>query len=481
MARYQERHIRVRNPRTGEIDEEIVAASPERIGEIAARLRANQPEWRDAGLEHRVEAMRLWKASLAGHRQAIAEALTRDTGRRVLSFLEIDGLGPSIDRWCGQARLLLAEPPLQPSSISGLGFKTQFVPYPLVGAITPWNFPVTLSMIDAIPALIAGCGVIVKPSEVAPRFIAPLQASIDAVPDLAAVLRLIAGDGATGASVVEAADLVCFTGGVRTGRIVAAAAARRLIPAFLELGGKDPAIVAASADPGEAARAILRASVLATGQACQSLERIYVHESIHAIFVDSLVRQARAVTLNYPHLHEGQIGPLIFEKQADIIEGQLRDAVSKGARVLCGGAIEAHGGGRWIHPTVLVDVDHSMKIMTDESFGPIMPVMAYRAAGEAIALANDSIYGLSAAVFAGSLDEAESIARRLDAGAVSINDAALTGLMHDAEKNAFKLSGLGSSRMGAAGLMRFFRKKALIFQTHPPLSIQDFGESGFSG
>jgi acyl-CoA reductase-like NAD-dependent aldehyde dehydrogenase len=172
------------------------------------------------------------------------------------------------------------------------------------------------------------------------------------------------------------------------------------------------------------------------------------------------------------------VGPLIFQSQADVIATQVDDAVKRGARVLCGGVVEIHGGGgRWVRPTVVVDVDHGMKLMTEDTFGPVMPVMKFRTVDEAVALANDGVYGLSAAVIAGTLGEAEAIAERLEAGAVSLNDGALTGVMHEAEKHSFKCSGLGGSRMGPAGLTRFLRKKAIIRQTGRLATIGMFDEA----
>jgi acyl-CoA reductase-like NAD-dependent aldehyde dehydrogenase len=218
--------------------------------------------------------------------------------------------------------------------------------------------------------------------------------------------------------------------------------------------------------------------VLATGQACQSLERVYVQDSLYDRFVARLVEKASAVPITHPDIHAGIVGPLIFDRQADIIAGQIDDAVRHGAKVLCGGLVEIHGGGgRWIRPTVVVDVNHSMQLMTEETFGPVMPVMRFHTIDEAVELANFGVYGLSAAVIAGTLEEAEVIARRIDAGAVSLNDGSLTGVMHEAEKNSFKCSGLGGSRMGAAGLTRFFRRKALIRQTGRPATIDVFDES----
>ena len=395
----------------------------------------------------------------------LIQALVTDTGRLSESITELDGVISSIDRWCRLAPELLSPEEKKAAAIPFIRLKQQLVPYPLVGIISPWNLPLLLSLIDAIPALLAGCAVVVKPSEIAPRFIQPLAKTIALVPQLRDVLAYVEGAGDTGAALIEYVDLVCFTGSVATGRKVAEAAARRFIPAFLELGGKDPAIVLASADLELATSAILWGSVVSTGQSCLSIERIYVAEAIFENFVEKLVEKAKRLKLAYPSIEDGQIGPLIAEKQATIITEHLQDAVKKGAVVCCGGMVEELNGGFWCRPTVLTQVNHSMKVMAEETFGPIMPVMPFSIPEEAVHLANDTIYGLSAAVFAGSEAEALEVASRLEAGAISINDAGLTALIHEAEKNAFKFSGMGGSRMGPAALKRFMRKKAFLIKT----------------
>jgi acyl-CoA reductase-like NAD-dependent aldehyde dehydrogenase len=470
--------IQVRNPRNGQFDYEFVPPEPDALQRRAAELRKAQTDWAERPVESRVAVLQRWKDELLARRSAIVEALATDTGRHLLAQAEFGGTVAAIDRWCAQAPPLVQEHEGRSQAQPSITFRSQLVPYPLVGVISPWNFPLTLSLIDAIPALLAGCAVLVKPSEVAPRFVEPLRAVIAAVPELAAVFDLVVGDGRTGSALIGLVDVVCFTGSVKTGRAVGRAAAEHFIPAFLELGGKDPVIVTETADLELATDVVLRASVLATGQACQSLERVYVQDSIYDRFVARLVEKASVVPINYPDVHAGVVGPLIFDRQADIIAGQIDDALRHGARVLCGGRVEIHGGGgRWIRPTVVVDVNHSMQLMTDETFGPVMPVMKFHSVDEAVELANFGVYGLSAAVIAGTLEEAEAIARRIDAGAVSLNDGSLTGVMHEAEKNSFKCSGLGGSRMGAAGLTRFFRRKALIRQTGRPAAIGMFDES----
>lgn len=449
----------VRNPRTGEIDYWI---TPPDLVEECDRLRAAQLTWQATNLADRIEVLQQWKQSLQNHREELLNALVADTGRLGVSELEIDSVLSSLDRWCKLAPELLQEIE-RPTAIPFIHLKQDSVPYPLVGVISPWNFPFLLAMIDTIPALLAGCAVIVKPSEIAPRFIQPLLKTLNEVPELN--LSFVEGAGEIGAALIEKVDLICFTGSVRTGRKVAGSAAKQFIPAFLELGGKDPAIVLKSADLELATSAILWGSVINTGQSCLSIERIYVDQEIVEPFTEKLATKAKQLKLAYPTLQSGEIGPIISEQQARIIEDHLQDAIAKGAVIECGGKVENLGGGWWCYPTVLTQVNHSMKVMTEETFGPIMPIMPFPTIEEAIHLANDTIYGLSAAVFGDS--EAMEIASQIQAGAISINDAALTALIHEGEKNAFNHSGLGASRMGAAAIKRFMRKKAYLIKTQP--------------
>lgn len=471
-----ERTLHARNPRTGAIDYVFEAPGEGGVRARARALRAAQSGWAARPLSARIAVLHAFASALERHAGAITAALEVDTGRRRVAAMEIASVRGAIAGWCAQTPHLLAAPWRQGLSAPGIRHRTEWTPYALVGVISPWNFPLLLSFIDATPALLAGCAVIVKPSEVTPRWLLPFAAALREVPDLNAVLALTPGDGATGQDVLGEVDLVCFTGSLATGRKIAAGAAARMIPAYLELGGKDPLIITRTANLDHAVAAALRGSVLATGQACQSIERIYVAREVYAAFVDRLVAAAQAARLNWPDIAHGDIGPLIFARQADVIADHLADAFAKGARALTGGQIERHGGGFWVRPTVLVDVTHTMRVMSEETFGPILPVMAFDSEDEAVRLANDTEYGLSAAVIAGSLEEAETIARRIDAGAVSLNDAALTALFHEAEKESFKHSGLGRSRMGAAGFERFFRAKALIAQTAAPTPLAAFRE-----
>jgi acyl-CoA reductase-like NAD-dependent aldehyde dehydrogenase len=466
--------IAVRNPYTGQVDEWLAPPDASAVAGMATVLRAAQPGWQALGLDGRIAALLRLADAITGQADAIAAALERDTGRRRIARMEVDGVVASIRGWASVAPSLLPDGWVQGRANPAIRHAPHWVPYGLVGVISPWNFPLTLSLIDAIPALLAGCAVMIKPSEVTPRFAAPLTAAVQAA-GLADLLALLPGDGATGQALVEQVDCVCFTGSVATGRKVAVQAANRLIPAFLELGGKDPLIVLADADLDAAVTAALRGSVLATGQACQSIERIYVARPLYQPFLERLGAAARAVRLNWPDINQGELGPIIFARQAEILQSQIDDAREKGAQVLTGGQVEAHGG-LWLRPTVLTGIREDMRVMQEETFGPLLPVIPFDTEDEAVSLANGGEYGLSAAVFAGDLDRAAALGRRLVAGAVSLNDAALTALFHEAPKQSFRASGLGPSRMGADGFTRFFRRQALIAQTGQPLPLAAFAD-----
>ena len=473
------RSLAVANPRTGNVDYQIEPLDSAATAALATRLRAAQPDWAAMSLASRLAVLGAFVTALNDHADAIMASLSLDTGRRTIARVELDGVKAMVARWSREAPGLIdaIESQSMPTAIASITAATRLHPYPLVGIISPWNFPLTLALIDAIPALAAGCAVIVKPSEITPRFIRPLMQAIASVPVLANVFAVIEGDGDTGVTLVGIVDYIAFTGSVATGRKVGEAAARAFIPASLELGGKDPLLVLASADPAAAAAVALRASVVATGQACQSIERVYVARPIHDEFLEALVRMANTVTINHPDIGHGDLGPFIFARQADIVMAQIADAVAKGATIHSGGALEDHGG-KWLRPTVITGLTSDMTLMTEETFGPVIPVIAFDTVDEAVGQANAGAFGLSAAVIAGTVGEAEAVAMRLKVGAVSINDGSLTSMIGDIEKSSFGLSGLGPSRMGASGLLRFFRRQALLRQTGAPLPLAAYAERG---
>lgn len=479
MADARRNTLPVRNPRTGEVDYHITPPTTDEVAAKTRELRAAQKEWAAAPIEYRCDVLKRWADAVEKNRKAISAAESIDTGRYRIAKDSPDAVIWGIRGWAAQAPEIIKKALLegQSTTMPNVRFQSQLKPYPLLGVISPWNFPLMLSAIDATPALLAGCAAIIKPSEVTPRFVEPLMETIQSVPELAKVLTYVVGGGETGQAIIEHVDIVCFTGSVTTGRKVAEACARRFIPVFLELGGKDPVVVTENADLERATDAVLRGSVFATGQICFSIERVYVQEKIHDAFVDKLVKKAEELELNYPDVHKGHIGPFIFGKQAAIVDEQIDDATARGAKIRTGGKSQNLGGGLYMRPTVLTGVTNDMKVMQDETFGPVIPVVKYKTKEEAIKLANDTIFGLSGAVIAGSDAEALEIGREIDAGGISLQDCTLTqSILRDAEKTSFNLSGMGGSRMGPASILRFFRKKALMINSEPPADMRTIRE-----
>ena len=464
------------NPRTGQEDYEFAVSSRSDIAAEAARLRAAQTGWEAMGPEQRAAILNRFADAVEAAAPQIAAALTIDTGRGAVSWIEVDGCARNIRRWATRGPDLFAGLDRGPkaSATPGIEIVTEYSAYPLFGAIAPWNFPLILSHIDAVPALMAGSAALVKPSEVTPRFVEPMREVLAQVPELP--LAYVMGGPEVGQALIEEVDYVCFTGSTATGRKVAEAAAHQLIPANLELGGKDPMIITANADPERAAGIALRSSIVATGQACQSIERIYVAREIAEPFLAALVENARQVEITHPDPAQGHIGPFIFPAQADKVQAQIDEAVAKGAKVLAGGQVETLDGGKFLRPTVIADVAPDMAVLREGTFGPVIPVTIFDDIDTAVAQANDTQYGLSAAVLAGSLDEAAAIGARLEAGAISLQDGALTSMVSDATNESRKASGLGPSRMGDSGMLRFLRPQAMIRQTGAAMTIAAYAE-----
>ena len=268
---------------------------------------------------------------------------------------------------------------------------------------------------------------------------------------------------------IRNSDLICFTGSVKTGQRVCELAAQCFIPAHLELGGKDAAIVCADADLEQTARALAWGSMVNAGQACQSIERCYIDQRIFDTFSTALKKEVESLRNNHKNMNDGQIGPIISSIQAPIIQRHLEDALTKGAKAITGGHVINSNGGLWCEPTLLVDATHDMAIVNEETFGPILPLMSFATEEEAVRLANATSFGLSGCVFSRDVERAKKIASQLQVGAVSINDASLTAIAHDAAKQSFKLSGMGGSRMGEPSLQRFYRLQAFL--------INDVGNS----
>ena len=457
-----------RNPRTGQFDHDMPLFDAAAVQAVAQTLRSAQPAWAALPVPDRLAVMAALADALLTDNEALVAVVTADTGRRTESVMEVQGTVGTIRRWLDDAPALLAQPPQRRSRVPHVLVEQHRRPYGVAGIISPWNFPLLLSLIDAIPALVAGCAVLIKPSEATPRFVPALRAAIARVPGLADVLQLVTGAGATGEAVVRHSDVVCFTGSVRTGRRVAQLAAEVFVPVHLELGGKDAAIVCNDADLPRAARALAWGSMGSAGQSCMSIERCYVQRDVHDRFVALLAAEVGALRHAWPALDSGPIGPIIATMQEAIVRRHLQDALDQGARVVTGGQVLTLGGGVWCQPTVLVGATHSMAVVTEETFAAILPVMPFDTDDDAVSLANSTDFGLSGCVFSRDLDRARHIAGRLQAGAISINDAALTAMVYDAAKQSFKLSGLGGSRMGTASLQRFYRQQAFLINDGTP-------------
>ncbi|GMA82148.1 hypothetical protein GCM10025855_16810 [Shewanella glacialipiscicola] len=342
--------MQIRNPRTGKYDFDLVEFSAEQVKKIASNLRQHQAAWWQSGLELRIEQLQLFAAEIVKAKPELVKAVAEDTGRWSESEIEVDALVQTINRWCKDAPKLLDVVPARAASIPFLEIQQQYYPFQLVGVVSPWNFPLLLSFVDAIPALLAGCAILIKPSEVTSRFVKVLADVLAKVPQLQNVLAVVTGGGETGQAVTSNVDILCFTGSVATGRRVGELCAKLFIPAFLELGGKDAAIVCADADLDIASSAICWGSMVNAGQSCMSIERVYVDRRVAKEFKQLLVEKVSKLRHNHPTMTEGQVGPVISDKQVAVIEEQFFDAKQKNARFLCGGELVNLGGGFTVNP-----------------------------------------------------------------------------------------------------------------------------------
>src|SRR2546421_1167921 len=391
--------IPVENPATGETIATVPDLGAEAVAEMAARGRAAQPGWEAFGFEGRGRVLLRAEKWLMDNADQVVSTIVSETGKTYedATFAEISYGGGAFGFWAKHAGEYLADERVKSSQVLVKGKKLimRFRPLGLIGVIGPWNYPLTNSFGDCIPALAAGNSVILKPSEITPLTSLLMAEGRGECGRRENVLQLATGRGETGAALVEHVDMIMFTGSTKTGRKVAEAAARRLFPASLELGGKDPMLVLSDADVERAANFATYYSMQNAGQTCISIERVYVEEPVYDDFVAKVSEKVRSLRVGKsegPGTVEG--GAITFPPQMETIKDHVADAVQKGARVITGGQ-ERPGAGRFYEPTVLVDVDHTMKIMTEETFGPTLPIMKVKDSEEAVRLANDTPYGLA--------------------------------------------------------------------------------------
>jgi acyl-CoA reductase-like NAD-dependent aldehyde dehydrogenase len=461
----QDADIAVENPATGEIVGTVPDMSAEQVAELAARGRAAQPEWEAFGFDGRARVLLRAQKWVMDNAERVVATICSETGKTFedAELAEIGYAGNAFGFWAKHGPEYLADERIKSSQVLVKGKKLiqRYRPLGLIGVIGPWNYPLTNSFGDCIPALMAGNSVILKPSEITPLTSLLMAEGLRECGLPENVLQIATGRGATGAALIEHVDMIMFTGSTKTGRKVAETAARRLIPASLELGGKDPMIVLSDADVDRAANFATYYSMQNAGQTCISIERVYVEEPVYDEFVAKVSEKVRELRVGKP---EGpgsvEVGAITFPPQMDTIKDHVADAVQKGARVLAGGN-EAPGAGRFFEPTVLVDVDHTMKCMTEETFGPTLPIMKVRDADEAVRLANDSVYGLGASVFSKDTERGEAIARRIQSGAANVNDAMINYTVLELPMGGAKSSGLGS-RHGAGGIRKYCAQQAIV-------------------
>jgi len=457
--------IPVHNPATGELIAHVADLAPERVAELARRGRAAQPNWEALGFGGRVRVMRELRRWLMDNADRVVATLVSETGKTHEDawMIEVTYTAGALSFWARNAEKFLGDEAVHRSTLAVTGKKliTRYEPIGLVGIIGPWNYPLVNSFGDAIPALLAGNSVILKPSEVTPLTSLLLEEGLAECGLAAHVFQVATGRGATGSALVDAVDMVMFTGSTATGKKVMAQAAQTLTPTSLELGGKDPMIVLADADLERAANAAVYYSMLNGGQTCISVERVYVEEPVYEDFVGRVVEKVRAIRQG-PSTGAGtaEVGSMTTPAQLSIVEQHVADAVAKGARALTGGR-RGDGEGLFYEPTVLVDVDHTMQAMTEETFGPTLPIMRVGDADEAVRLANDSPYGLAASIYTRDAKRGQALARRIEAGAVCVNDALLNYLAVELPMGGWKASGLGT-RHGAGGIRKYTKQQSLL-------------------
>jgi acyl-CoA reductase-like NAD-dependent aldehyde dehydrogenase len=451
----------VLNPATGAVAGQVRWTDPADVPRIASALRAAQRDWEKRGAAGRAKVLARYAVWLGEHRDELEELLISETGKSAQDAAqEVPLIIMVISYYIRTMEKALA-PETRPAALPLTAMKKVTVyyrPRAVVGVVAPWNYPIANALMDTVSALAAGCAVLLKPSERTPLTAElMLRGWLDSgAPE---VLALAQGAREVTEALIDNVDYIQFTGSSTTGSKVMERAARRLTPVSLELGGKDPMIVLEDADVDLAAHAAVWGAMFNAGQTCVSVERVYVLEPVYDQFVAAVVRDVQALQVG---AGAGMaFGSVIDERQLDVIDRHVREAVAAGARVLTGGQ-RTPGPGNFYPATVLVDVDHSMSCMTEETFGPTLPIMKVSTLAEAVRLSNDSPFGLSASVFSRDVERAKDVATQLDCGAVNVNDVISNLMCTTAPMGGWKTSGIGARFGGADGLRKYCRQESVV-------------------
>ncbi|KAA9166114.1 succinate-semialdehyde dehydrogenase (NADP(+)) [Amycolatopsis acidicola] len=449
----------------------VPTCTPEDVAAAAASARAAQREWAATPIARRAEIVLAFHDLLLRRQNQVLDLIQWEMGKaRFHAWQEVAQVATIARHYARRAGRYLA-----PNRVRGMlpvltKVREERVPKGVVGIISPWNYPLYLGVGDVLPALLAGNAVVSKAdSQTALTLLwtRELMAEAGLPADL---WQIVAGPGSVvGTAVVDTADFVCFTGSTATGRTVAERAARRLVGASLELGGKNPLIVREDADIAAAAAGTAAAAFANTGQMCIHIERVYVHEKVYDAFRDELVRVTEALRLGQSYDYSVDIGSLVSPAQLAAVEAHVEDAVGKGAKVLAGGHARPEIGPLFYEPTVLEGVTQEMAVCADETFGPVVSLYPYATDDEAVSLANQGNYGLSASVWSKNAAEADRMARRIRSGSVNINDGATAAAGSiEAGMGGMGDSGLGR-RHGAEGIRKYTESQTIAAQRLMPL------------
>jgi succinate-semialdehyde dehydrogenase/glutarate-semialdehyde dehydrogenase len=444
------------NPATGEELGRAPLTMPEEVARAVGRAREAQSAWSRQSFRERGRLVMKAREIILSELEEIALLISRETGKPVAEAISME-MAPTLDLmqyFARKSARLLSPKRISVGQYGLMGRSSYEIYKPLgvVGIISPWNFPWSTPLDSVAMALLAGNAVVFKPSELTPLTGLKIKEVFERA-GLSDVLQVVTGDGSTGAALVGAGvDKIIFTGSVATGKRVAEAAAKYLTPVVLELGGKDPMIVLDDAHIQNAARGAVWGAFANAGQACASVERCYVHESIAEAFIAGVVAETKRLRQGAGTDQNVDLGSMTSERQLLTVQRHVDEAIDKGATALTGGDRLPETSGPFFEPTVLVNVNHEMDIMRDETFGPVLPIMTFKTDDEAVRLANDSIYGLTASVWSGNIGRGRRVAERIDAGTVTVNEVLYTHAIASTPWGGVKQSGLGRTH-GRAGLM----------------------------